>query len=209
MTHLAITSIQQLEEIYQQPSELVQKKQLSEIDNFCHQYLELSPFIVLSSADKNGQQDCSPRGDPCGFLHILDSKTIALPDRPGNNRIDSLRNIVENPNVGLLAMIPGFKECVRINGSAIVTIDPELMSKFVVNGKSPRSVIVITVIEIFFHCAKAITRAKLWDIDSQVPRDKLPSLGRIVMQQAYPDASETDIKKTEQTISERTKTTLY
>ncbi len=204
-----IKSVKQLRELYSSPTELVIKKQKSSLDQYSTQFIELSAFSILSTANSTGQLDCSPRGDYPGFIQILDNNTIALPDRPGNNRLDSLCNIVENPNVGILALIPGFKECLRINGEAKIVTDYNLISRFEYQGKLPKTVIVVSIKEVFFHCAKAITRSKLWEVESQVSRDIMPSLGKILMSQVEPTKSEEEVKQVEELIEHRAKTTLY
>ena len=204
-----IRSIEELQELYGMPMELVIKKQQTKLDKFSKKFLELSSFSVLATSNSKGNMDCSPRGDYPGFIRVLDDNTIALPDRPGNNRLDSLYNIVENPNIGLLILIPGFAECLRINGTAKIVTNASLLTQFEQQGKLPKSVLVISIQEIYFHCAKAITRSKLWDSDSQVERDIMPSLGKILMQQIDPSKSEVEVKKVEELIEDRVKTTLY
>lgn len=204
-----ITSIEELRELYDAPMELVIMKQKSHLDRHSAKFLSLSAFSILATSNSNGYLDCSPRGDYPGFIQVLDDHTIALPDRPGNNRLDSLCNIVENPNIGILALIPGFKECLRINGIAKVTANDDLLARFEHKGKLPKSAIVISIKEIYFHCAKAITRAKLWEVDSQVSRSIMPSLGKILMDQTAPGKSQDEVKKVEDLIESRVKTTLY
>lgn len=209
MEYEVIDSVERLRELYDLPMELAVKKQNRKLDKFSEQFIALSSFSVLATSDLNGNMDCSPRGDYPGFIHTLDESTIALPDRPGNNRLDSLQNIIENPNVGLLTLIPGFAECLRINGSAKLTTNPSLLARFEHRGKLPKSVLVISIQEIYFHCAKAITRSKLWDSESQLDRNIMPSLGKILMQQIDPSKSEGEVKKVEELIEDRAKTTLY
>lgn len=204
-----INSIEKLQELYGSPMELVIKKQKAKLDKYSKQFLGLSPFSVLATSSLKGNMDCSPRGDYPGFIRALDDNTIALPDRPGNNRLDSLYNVIENPNVGLLILIPGFAECLRINGTAKVAINASLLSQFEHQGKLPKSVLVISIKEIYFHCAKAITRSKLWASESQIERNTMPSLGKILMQQIDPSKSEDEVKKVEELIENRVKTTLY
>lgn len=204
-----IRSIEKLQELYGVPMELVIKKQKTKLDKFSKQFLKLSPFSVLATSNSKGNMDCSPRGDYPGFIQVLDDSTIALPDRPGNNRLDSLYNIVENPNVGLLILIPGFAECLRINGTAKIVTNANLLAQFEHQSKRPKTALVISIQEIYFHCAKAITRSKLWASDSQVERDIMPSLGKILMQQIDPSKSEDEVKKVEELIEDRVKTTLY
>ncbi len=208
-SYQAVTSIDELREFYDQPSELVVKKQMSSLDKFSKQYISLSPFIALSTVAAGGGLDCSPRGDYPGFIKVLDNNTIAIPDRPGNNRLDTLENILETPQIGILLLIPGFSECLRINGSAIITRDSCLMEQFIYKEKLPKSVIVVSVEEAYFHCAKAIVRSGMWTNEAKVDRSVMPSLGRIVMSQIDPATSDKHIREAERHIEDRVKTTLY
>jgi hypothetical protein len=205
----SIVSLEQLREIYAAPMELVTKKQLTKLDSFSKKFLALSPFAVLSTSGLSGFHDSSPRGDGPGFMLPIDDVTLAIPDRPGNNRLDTLSNIVENPNIGILCLVPGFSECLRINGSAKISINPELLARFEHNGKLPASVILVSIAEVYFHCAKAIVRAQLWENEAKVSREELPSLGRILMAQISPEKSESDIQKIEDLVEDRLKNTLY
>ena len=209
MEYEKIETIEKLRDLYDAPMELVIKKQKNKLDKYSSQFLAQSAFSILATSDSDGHMDCSPRGDHPGFIQILDECAIALPDRPGNNRLDSLCNIIENPNVGILVLIPGFKECLRINGTGKIVTDTHLLSRFEHQGKSPKSVIVVSIREVYFHCAKAITRAKLWDPESQLNRSIMPSLGRILMNQIDPSKSQEEVKKVEELIENRVKTTLY
>lgn len=204
-----IKSMETLRELYDAPMELVLKKQKSELDKYSTKFLSLSAFSVLSTSSVKGNMDCSPRGDYPGFIQVLDDCTIAIPDRPGNNRLDSLSNIIENPNVGVLVLIPGFNECLRINGTAKIVTNLDLLERFEYQGKLPKSVIVVSIYEIYFHCAKAITRSKLWKEESRIKRDIMPSLGKILMGQIDPLKTEKEIKKVEELIENRVKNTLY
>jgi PPOX class probable FMN-dependent enzyme len=141
--------------------------------------VEASPFFALATNGPNGL-DCSPRGDPKGFVRVVDERTIVVPDRRGNNRIDSLRNLIHDPRVALLFLIPGVSETLRIMGRATISTDPELCGSFLMQGKAPRSVLVIAVEQVFFQCAKAIVRSKLWDPATQVERSSLPTSGKIL-----------------------------
>jgi len=205
----AIDSLEQLRELYDSPMELAVKKQKDRLDKFSTEFLQLSAFSILATSNAQGHMDCSPRGDHPGFIQILNESTIALPDRPGNNRLDSLSNIIDNPNIGLLILIPGFKECLRINGSAKIAVNNELLERFEHQGKLPKSVVIISIREVYFHCAKAISRSKLWETASKVDRKLMPSLGRILMNQIDPEKSETEVKKVDGIIEERAKSTLY
>lgn len=209
MSFRPITSQDELRSIYDAPAALAVNKQKAELDVYSERFLQLCPFIVLSTSSKNGRFDCSPRGDHHGFVAALDKHTIAIPDRPGNNRLDSLSNIIDHPAVGILALVPGFNECLRINGSALVTADDALRAMFIHQNKMPKAVIVVTIQEIYFHCAKAINRSRLWDNETKADRSLLPSLGRILMNQIDPAQPEQDIAAVEQLIETRARTTLY
>ncbi len=153
------------------------------LDRFSRQFISLSPFVVISTADANGRADMSPRGDPPGFVRIVDDKTVLVPDRPGNNRLDTMSNIVANPNVACLFFIPGFEDTLRLNGKARITDDPALLADCAVNGKAPKVGILITVEEVFIHCAKALKRSKLWGTEYRQDRAQMPSIARIIMEQ--------------------------
>lgn len=174
-----ITTMEQLQTIY---GEKVPASVVKEIDYVCGAYrklIEAAPFLAVATSGPEGL-DCSPKGDPAGFVRILDEKTLAIPDRPGNNRIDGFRNIIRDPRIALLFLIPGVGETLRVNGRASISIDPELMQSFAVNGKLPRCVLIIHIETIYFHCAKAIVRSKLWDESTKIDRKSLPSTGTII-----------------------------
>ena len=204
-----ISSQDELRSIYDAPAALAVNKQKAELDAYSERFLQLCPFIVLSTSSRDGRFDCSPRGDYPGFVAVLDKHTIAIPDRPGNNRLDSLSNLIEHPAVGILALVPGFNECLRINGSALLTADDALRARFEHQNKLPKAVIVVSIQEIYFHCAKAIHRSRLWDSAAKADRSLLPSLGRILMNQIDPAQSEQEIAAVEQLIETRARTTLY
>src|SRR4051794_12591215 len=167
---------------YPEPSERAQLKTLHKLDAHCRTFIGLSPFVCLGSAGAAGM-DVSPRGDRPGFVHVLDEVTIAVPDWPGNNRLDSLSNIVSNPAVGLLFLIPGVDETLRVNGTAEISTDPDLLAGWEVDNKRPRSALVIAVAEAFLHCGKALIRSRLWSSDYKINRSELPSLGRMLKDQ--------------------------
>lgn len=175
MTH-AITNVEQLEAIYGTPHERALWKEIDFLNEDYQAFVKASPFVVLASIGEGGL-DCSPRGDVAGFIEILDKQTLAIPDRPGNNRIDSLRNIVENPLVSLLFLIPGVGEVLRVIGRAEITVDPDMLAMFEVDGKLPRTVIIVKVDAAYFHCSRAIVRSRLWDSSQHVDRSSLPSPG--------------------------------
>jgi PPOX class probable FMN-dependent enzyme len=177
MEHV-ISDVKQLETIYGSPHERALWKEIDHLnDDYCA-FVKASPFVILASVGRDGT-DCSPKGDPAGFVSILDRRTLAIPDRPGNNRIDNLRNIVTDPRVSLLFLIPGVGETLRVNGIARISVDPELLASFQVNGKLPRTLIMVTVQAVYFHCSKALVRSDLWNPTMHVSRDSLPSAGQM------------------------------
>ena len=181
MTDHLIETAEDLRSRYGEPSENAVRKSLDRLDRHCRRFIELSPFVVLATSGTDGRADCSPRGDPPGFVAVLDDRTVLLPDRRGNNRTDSLRNVLENPHVGLLFMIPGANETLRLNGRATLTTDPERLAPLAVNGRAPRSGLLIEVEEVFLQCTKALVRSRLWADESRVDRKTaLPSFGQML-----------------------------
>lgn len=172
-----------LRTVYSEPSAGAVQKQLPSLDRHSRRFIELSPFLCIGTSRPDGLSDVSPRGGEPGFVHVLDDTHLAMPDRPGNNRLDTLVNIVHAPSVGLLFFLPGFEEMLRINGIAESVTTPELMQRFTVDGKPPRSVMVIEVREAYFHCTKALRRSELWNPKKHVPREELPSFGQIMRDQ--------------------------
>ena len=171
-----------LREIYPPAIERAVLKSLTRLDGHCRRFIEKSPFLCLSTQGHNGA-DVSPRGDRPGFVHILDDSTLAIPDWRGNNRLDSLTNVTQNPQVGLLFLIPGVDETLRVNGTAVIGIDPEVTQSWNVNGKHPASVLIVTIHEAFLHCAKALIRSRLWHDDYKIDRAELPSYGQMLKDQ--------------------------
>lgn len=174
-----IATVEQLEAIYGQPNEASTVKVADRITPQYRVLIDKSPFAALATCGPEGL-DCSPRGDLPGFVRVHDEKTLIMPDRRGNNRVDSLRNIVRDPRVALLFLIPGFGSTLRVNGRAQVSVDPDLLASFRVDGKAPRTVIVMTVEEIYFQCARAIVRSDLWNPDKRVDPKTLPTPGQIL-----------------------------
>jgi PPOX class probable FMN-dependent enzyme len=175
-----ITTTEQLESLYADAP--YGPALIKEVDRITPQYrklIEAAPFVVIATSGPEGL-DCSPRGDPPGFVRVIDEKTLVIPDRRGNNRIDSLRNLVRDPRISLLFLIPGVGETMRINGCAKISADPKLMETFAINGKVPKCVLVVTVETAYFQCTKAIIRSKLWDPASKVDRKTLPTPGSII-----------------------------
>lgn len=176
------SNTEELRKNYGQPIERARLKVLRRLDEHCRKFISLSPFVCLGTSGENGA-DVSPRGDRPGFVHVLDDVTLALPDWPGNNRIDSLTNIVSSPGVGMLFLIPGVDETLRVNGKARVLTDPNFLARWDMNGKRPRSALLITIEEAFLHCGKALIRSRLWHDDYRIDRSELPSYGRMLKDQ--------------------------
>lgn len=186
MTYDVISSAEQLREIIAQPpaDSIVVRKQIATLDAHCRHIIATSPFALLSTSNAEGRCDVTPRGDGPGFVLVLDDQTLVIPDRPGNRRIDSMLNIIENPHAGLLFLVPGMDETLRVNGRARVTNDAGLLSQMAVKGKTPQVGIIVEVEEVFFHCARAFRRAKLWEPETWPDRSTLPTLGQIIADQA-------------------------
>ena len=178
-------TLEDLDRLYKPAGQIVRDKVLDQVDPHGRAFVGLSPFCVVSSAGPDGSIDVSPRGGEPGFVHVSeDGREVLLPDRPGNNRLDTLRNLLAGPGrIGLMFMIPGFDDVYRINGRASATDDPDLLSTFVEFGKTPRLVLRVAVEEAFLHCPKAIMRARLWAPDAQVPRERLPSGAEMIFDQ--------------------------
>lgn len=199
-----IASETDLRDCYAAPSELVQKKILRRLDKHARAFIALSPFAVLATHGPDGA-DCSPRGDAPGFARVEDDTTLLLPDRRGNNLIDSLRNVAQSGDVGLLFMVPGINETLRVNGRATIVTDAARLAPMAVQGKAPASALEIAVREVYFHCGKALIRSDLWNPAKHVPRQSFPSLGRIIADQiAGLDAEAADAN-----LEESYKTRLY
>ena len=174
-----LTTVAELEAIYGQPGETSTVKEVARITPHYRAYIEASPYAALATSGPEGL-DCSPRGDKPGFVRVHDDKTLMLPDRRGNNRIDSLRNVVRDPRVALLFMIPGVGNTLRVNGRAHLSVEPALLASFAVEDKAPRSVMVMTVEAVYFQCARALVRSELWNPARHVDPRSLPSAGRIL-----------------------------
>ena len=193
--------------LYEQPMELAILKQLDRLDAHCRNFLAHSPFVVIGSTRVGRGTDVSPRGDAPGFARVLDDHTIAIPDRPGNNRLDTMSNIITDAEVGLLFFIPGIDETLRINGTAKFSRDTELLSAAAVGGREPRLVILVTVREAFLHCGKALKRSRLWHDDYRVDKKSFPSLGRMIVEQTKP--KDVTVEQAETFIAENYVTGLY
>jgi PPOX class probable FMN-dependent enzyme len=162
------------------PTDVVHSKISDSVNELTRQFIERSPFMLLATSSSDGTCDVSPRGDPAGFVHILDERTLLVPERPGNKLADSLRNILANPNVGLLFLIPGVGDTLRVNGRATLTTDGALLEALEVESKTPKLALLIEVDEVFTHCSKAFIRSDLWNSDRHIERNELPSQGAIL-----------------------------
>jgi uncharacterized protein len=202
----SITSLAALEALYDQsPAEASILKEKDRVVPVYRALIEASPFAALATRGPEGL-DCSPRGDGPGFIRVRDDRTLLLPDRRGNNRIDSLRNIVRDPQVALLFLIPGLGETLRVNGRAAISVEPALLESFSVDGKAPKSVLVIAVEAVYFQCARAIVRSDLWNPHKHVARSALPSAGQIL---AALSRSGFDGEAYDRALPERQRATLY
>jgi hypothetical protein len=200
-----VTDLATLERLYGAPAVPSLRKEVDYIHPHYRAFIEAAPFVALATCGPDGM-DVSPRGDPAGFVHVEDERTLLLPDRRGNNRIDSLRNILADPCVALLFLIPGIGETLRVNGRAVIDIDPALLDRFAVDGKAPRSVLRIAVEKVFFQCSRAVLRARLWDHESQVERSALPSTGTML---AALSGGEVGGQEYDDELAERVGTTMY
>ncbi|RYY77309.1 MAG: pyridoxamine 5'-phosphate oxidase family protein [Gammaproteobacteria bacterium] len=203
MSH-QITTISQLTSIYDTPGEASIKKEIPYLHPHYQAIINASPFAVLATRGLGGL-DASPRGDAAGFVHIEDDKTLIMPDRRGNNRLDSLRNIIHDPQIALLFLVPGLGETLRVNGRASISTDPELLNQFIVNGKLPKTVLLIQVETVFFQCSRAIHRSGLWS-DKKDRMVSIPTPGRIL---ADLSNSTIDGDKYDRELPARIKETLY
>jgi PPOX class probable FMN-dependent enzyme len=193
----AITTEAELRALYAAPAERALRKELDHLDRHCRRFIAHAPFVVLATADADGHQDATPRGGAPGFVHVADDHTLLLPDRPGNNRLDSLANLTQRPEVGLLFMVPGVDETLRVNGTAELRDDPDLTRRFAAAGRSPRIVIQITVRQAYLHCAKALMRSRLWDPDAHIERTELPTMGQMLRDQIGSGRVETQAEMVE------------
>jgi uncharacterized protein len=200
-----ITSLEQLATIYGEPHGPAVVKEIDHINADYRAFIEASPFCAVATSGPDGL-DCTPRGDPPGFVRVIDEKTLLIPDRRGNNRTDTLRNLIVDPRIALLFLIPGCGETIRVNGRAVISVDQALCESFTFAGKVPRSVIVVSVEGVYFQCAKAVVRAKLWDAASRVDRKTLPTSGTIL---AHISKGALGGSEHDRTAPERMQATIY
>jgi len=202
-----ITEEAELRGIFGQPSERALNKQIDRLDVHCRAIIKKCPFILLGTSNTEGRCDVSPKGDYPGFVRVLDDKTIAIPDLPGNNRLDTLRNMIANPQVGLIFMIPGMNETLRINGKIQLVRDAELLESMAYEGKSPKLAIVVHVQEVFTHCPKAFLRSKLWSDEFRIDRSELPSFAEILKD--HTGLVDCDVEELQKELDHKAATTLH
>ena len=180
---MVIANNSELRTAYREPNERAQQKVLDRLDDHCKDFIAISPLCIISSLGADGLQDTSPRGDPPGFVATLDDKTLLIPDRPGNNQVDSLQNILVNPQVGLLFLVPGMNETLRVSGRAEIVTDKALLEPLSVKGRGPLSGLRVTVEEAFLHCGRALIRSRVWDQEAQIDRSCFPTYGQVLADQ--------------------------
>ncbi len=189
------------------PSMMAAGKQIDLIDVHARRYIERSPFALVATSNRDGRCDVSPRGDGPGFAKVLDDHTLLIPERPGNKRADTLTNVLDNPHVGIIFLIPTVEDTLRVNGTAVVIRDPDLMATMSVRGKNPQFAIAVEAEEVFFHCAKAFKRSGLWQPETWTDQSDLPTLGQILLDQVKP--ADTTIDDLEASIADSYATKLY
>ncbi|MSO77712.1 MAG: pyridoxamine 5'-phosphate oxidase family protein [Alphaproteobacteria bacterium] len=199
-----VTSQAELEALYGAPQGAAVIKEIDHISAHYRRFIEVSPFVVVATSGPEGL-DCTPRGDPAGFVRVVDRHTVMLPDRRGNNRIDTLRNLVRDPRISLLFLIPGIGRTLRINGRAAIDADPALCASFTMEGKAPRSVIVVTAERVYTQCPKALIRSHIWDANRHLKESDLPSSGQMIQALAQDFDGETYDRQ----YPERLKETIY
>jgi PPOX class probable FMN-dependent enzyme len=205
-----ITDEQSLRSLFHATHALAAQKCLPALDKHAQEFIRRSPFICVGTQGAEGRADVSPRGDPVGFVKILDQNTLAIPDRPGNNRLDTLVNILANPSVGLLFIIPGFDDTLRVNGQASLVTDPDVLETMAVEGRVPKLAILLNVREVFMHCAKAFRRSHLWEPDHFQDRSEMPSLAKIVLDQTTGAPSdEAEMRKLDDELEDDYRKTMY
>lgn len=178
-----VTSLDALRTLYAQPKERALRKQLAALDRHCKAFVAISPFLVLATSDADGRMDASPRGGDPGFVQVDGDTTLLIPDAPGNNRLDSLQNLLGNPRVGLLFMVPGIDETLRVNGTAVLSTAPQDIARCTTERRAPKLVIRVSVEDAYLHCAKAFMRSRLWDPAVRIERSALPTMGRMIADQ--------------------------
>ena len=204
----SIEAYDDLREAVGEPTASIAEKEMPLLDKHARHFLSLSPILFISTVGVDGRADISPRGDPAGFVKVIDDRTILIPERPGNRRVDTMSNIVENPghSVALIFLLPGVEETLRASGRARIVDDPEALEDMAVRGKVPQLGILVEIDEVFFHCAKALKRARLWDPDTRIGRKEFPTLAQITRDQRE---SDTPLEEIEERIRESYEKRLY
>jgi uncharacterized protein len=201
-----VTSEEQFRAVMGNPMLPVVKKEISYLDANCRRFIAKCPFVLISSCDKEGRMDISPKGDPAGFVQVLDERTLVIPDRPGNRRADTFKNILQNDRVGLFFLIPGKQETLRVSGRATIVRDLSLREQMAVGGKIPDFAIVVTVDQAFFHCPKCVIRSHLWSPETWPDETSLPSLAEAVVAAGKLDIT---VEQVQEMIDHDAKTRLY
>ncbi|MFK5980257.1 MAG: pyridoxamine 5'-phosphate oxidase family protein [Rhizobiaceae bacterium] len=201
-----IKSEEELRAHFGQVSELAQKKEMRGLDKHARHFISLSPFLCMATSSKSGMADNTPRGDAPGFVSVLDDEQLLIPERPGNNRLDTLSNLIENPAIGLIFFLPGIRETLRVNGTAIVIVDDPRLENLAVKGRVPAAGILVKTSEVYFHCGKALLRSHLWDPDRQIDNTVFPTLGRIMADQITTAQS---VEEIDENLEQAYKTRLY
>ena len=185
---------ERLRALTRQPSQRARDKVIDHIDEVCGRFIAASPFVLVASRGADGRLDVSPKGDPAGFVQVLDSKTLAIPDRPGNHRLDTFENVLADPEIGLIFLIPGNGDTLRVSGRATIVRDRALRARLAVDGKAPELVLIVTVEQAFMHCPKCIMRARLWMPDHWPDRAAVPTLAEAIMAHARPAESAAEVR---------------
>lgn len=205
-----IADEQALRALYEPTHALAAAKCQDRLGDHAREFIRRSPFLCIGTGHGEGKADVSPRGDPPGFVHVIDDRTLAIPDRPGNNRLDTLANIIASPSVGLLFLIPGFDDTLRVNGTAVLSRDPALLATMTVAGRAPKLAIVVSVGEVFLHCAKALRRSRLWSAQSLQNRAEMPSLMKMILDETTgAPADRNEMQKLDEGLDEAYRTSMY
>ena len=204
-----VTTIEELREVVEAPAPRARTllKERTTLDAHCRTFIAHSPFLLVATADAHGRCDVSPKGDVPGFVQVIDDRRLAIPDRPGNKRLDGMQNLLTNPQVGLIFLVPGRDETLRVNGRAWITRDPEILRRSAVHGKTPLLAIGVEIEQCFFHCAKAFLRSRLWATDNRPVVGDLPSYACILFDQIRPE--DATVQDYERDIAETNVTRLY
>jgi PPOX class probable FMN-dependent enzyme len=202
-----VTDLRELREAIGTPGNRAVLKELSHLDEYCRAFIAHSPFLLLATAGADGRCDVSPKGDAPGFVRVLDNRRLVIPDRPGNKRFDGMSNLVDNPHAGVIFLVPGREETLRVNGRAWITRDPELLREFAVEGRTPRLAIGVEVEQCFLHCPKAFLRSQLWQPERWPARDALPSFACALFGQIHP--ADATLQDYERDIAESSEKGLY